>query len=165
MSYEIIHTLSFVGLAVRVVVWTLLLSLTPGRVGISRVVQKKKKKAKKNKTKKQQKTKSKKTKKNKNAPPQINKKNKTNQTKNPKPNNELRVKGRNRWTRILNCKTKEGKVGTFLVFYECSCLSRELNENPTQLSNKLTHLIIVSTASCLRSWLHTAPSDYSGPTS
>ena len=39
-EYETIHEPGFVGLAVRLIVWTPLLILTPGRVGISLVVKK-----------------------------------------------------------------------------------------------------------------------------
>ena len=48
-------------------------------------------------------------------------------------------------------------VNSFKYSSLCSVwLSRELSENPNQLSKVLIHLVIVFTVPCLRSWRHTA---------
>ena len=70
-----------------------------------------------------------------------------------------RWKKENRQTRIQNCKTQDGKVWLFkysCMCYVCLWLSQELSENPKQQPKMLTHLVIIFTALCLRSWLYTA---------
>ena len=76
--------------------------------------------------------------------------------KKSKQKKKQRMQGRNKQTHIQNCKTQNSEVGTFKhssVYY--LWLSREFSENSTQLPKVLTHLVIVFTARCLRSWLHT----------
>ena len=61
------------------------------------------------------------------------------------------MEGRNRQTRIQNCKTQEGEVSTFK--YSCIFhlwLTQEFSENPAQLPKMLTHLVIVFIAPCFQ---------------